>query len=118
MKGFPGHRRWGRCDASLRDAIAASVDEEAHAGPDWYRLYPPVPCHDYLDCVRGGGLPPRWPEQYVPTRDEVAAFNETDNDAVLRAFYAATDTAALHGAPQVPGHARRPPHGADRGAEL
>ena len=33
------------CAADEVAAMARAVHEEAHAGPDWYRLYPPLTCH-------------------------------------------------------------------------
>ena len=101
----------GSCAPGDRADLEAAVDEEAHAGPHWYRLYPPTRC---VAARHGGACETDadgawWPEQARVSRAARAAMGETPRDATLRAFLAAVDTEAIHGAPAVPGHGRWSP---------
>ncbi|KAJ1453230.1 hypothetical protein M885DRAFT_524895 [Pelagophyceae sp. CCMP2097] len=97
--------RTEECSFAAKEAIRATVHEEAHAGPDWYRLYPPLHCLRGEACVGDR----QWPEQAKVTDLMRAAMRETSLDVALRQFLDAVDTEAIHGKPQVPGHARWAP---------
>ncbi|KAH8056733.1 hypothetical protein JL720_14203 [Aureococcus anophagefferens] len=106
-----------KCAADEVAAMARAVHEEAHAGPDWYRLYPPLTCHA-RDGTCAPPAPPRsaggrpasdWPDQFKLTEAHLAAFVESRLDRVVREFLEATDTSLIHGRVVVPGHGRWPP---------
>ena len=102
-------------------AMRRAVHEEAHAGPNWYRLYPPLPClKTDGTCAtakarwpdEGASAAPLaavFPDQFVLTDAHIAAFGETKLDRVVREFLEVTDTAKIHGRAAVPGHARWAP---------
>ena len=105
------------CAADEVAAMARAVHEEAHAGPDWYRLYPPLTCHA-RDGTCAPPAPPRskggqaasdWPDQFKLTEAHLAAFVESRLDTAVREFLEATDTSLIHGRVVVPGHGRWPP---------
>ena len=111
----------GPSPACAEDEVAAikvAVHEEAHAGPNWYRLYPPIPCRGAACAPPEPGAPDglvQFPEQFKLLQAHLDALEETRLDTVVREFLSATDTAAIHGSAAVPGHARWPPHNADVG---
>ena len=98
----------GQCTARLRRELATVVHEEAHAGPHWYRLYPPLQCHR----SRHGGACESdshghwWPEQARVTRSMREAMGETELERAIYEFVTTTDTQAIHGETTVPGHGR------------
>ena len=109
-----------KCAADEVAAMARAVHEEAHAGPDWYRLYPPLTCHARDGtCAppapprskggRGGEAASDWPDQFKLTEAHLAAFVESRLDKAVREFLEATDTSRIHGRVVVPGHGRWPP---------
>mmetsp|Transcript_33274 Transcript_33274/g.106215 ORF Transcript_33274/g.106215 Transcript_33274/m.106215 type:complete len:773 (-) Transcript_33274:50-2368(-) len=103
------------CTPTQIDHIKRAVHEEAHTGPHWYRLYPPLPCfppqatnHDdnnpcVVDDADGSS---RWPDQARVTPEMRTAFQETPLDTTLRLFVDAVDTSKIHGRRPVPGHGR------------
>ena len=97
-----------RCSPQTRRELELTVHEEAHTGPHWYRVSPPLPCH----AARHGSTCETdadgswWPEQARVPRAMRAAMGETELDAAVAAFVADVDTEAIHGAPMVPGHGR------------
>jgi len=109
-----------KCAEDEVAAMARAVHEEAHAGPDWYRLYPPLTCHARDGtCAppapprskggRGGEAASDWPDQFKLTEAHLAAFVESRLDKAVREFLEATDTSRIHGRVVVPGHGRWPP---------
>lgn len=98
-----------RCSTNSRQHIRQALNEEAHAGPHWYRLWPPIRRFPALAPRRPGGW---WPEQARSSDIDAKILREDATERLVRAFLDTTDTASIHGVPQVPGHARwhrRPP---------
>ncbi|KAJ8602352.1 hypothetical protein CTAYLR_004237 [Chrysophaeum taylorii] len=103
------------CSDAHKGHLRLSVHEEAHAGPHWYRLYPPIPCFG-ASCAatteeeeeEDGGAS-WWPQQARVTGEMRRAMQETPLDVLLREFQQNTDTSKIHGVPQVPGHGRWAP---------
>lgn len=104
-----------KCTEDEIKAIKQAVNEEAHAGVDWYRLYPPMACHDTKGlCAEPTnespeGLPGHFHDQFKLLQKHLDAFQETALDRLVRQFLQVTDTEAIHGNPLIPGHARWPP---------
>ena len=130
------------CNAGAKDAIRLAVNEEAHAGSHWYRIYPPIPCF-----ITGGGggtsssssssetniTKPRRMDDCYDTDPETGsghwplqaqldtvhpAFKETSLDTLVRDFLAVTNTQTIHNVVQIPGHARWPPRDFDGTSSL
>lgn len=101
------------CLKEQEQAIVQAVHEEAHAGPHWYRLYPPIRCRPPQNaasaCVAAEDGGYWWPEQARLTERQLFAFNETLLDKTVRDFLNKIDTSQIHGVPMVPGHGRWPP---------
>ncbi|KAJ8603023.1 hypothetical protein CTAYLR_001572 [Chrysophaeum taylorii] len=99
-----------RCgdDNEIIEAMRQAVHEEAHSGPHWYRVYPPIKCRS-LGCEEYEGEAAWWPEQARVSRSQRASFGETHLDAAVRSFLETVDTSEIHGIPLVPGHGRWPP---------
>ena len=104
------------------------------AGPAWYRIYPPLPCHSsrHGSACRQDADGSWWPDQGriqdkmhramggapawmlffwrpgVCRRRASTRLDagESELDAALRAFLNNVDTENIHGVPQVPGHGR------------
>jgi len=107
VDAFCEHYR-GRCSPQLRRELELAVHEEAHAGPSWYRIYPPLPCHAsrHGEACQKDEDGSWWPDQGRISDAMHRAMGETEADAALRAFLANVDTESIHGKPMVPGHAR------------
>mmetsp|Transcript_30300 Transcript_30300/g.97669 ORF Transcript_30300/g.97669 Transcript_30300/m.97669 type:complete len:741 (-) Transcript_30300:68-2290(-) len=115
-----GARQHHECDDVAKAEIRRAVHQEAHAGPHWYRLYPPISCFAD-DCLleEGNHHDRSWPLQGARFDDaHLAAFGETHLDTIVREFLTETDTEAIHGVTQVPGHGRWPPRDFDGTSSL
>ena len=91
-----------RCSTAARDAIRHAVDEEAHAGPHWYRLYPPL--RNFAQSSQRRGT--FWPDQFHLREADYRDLHESSLERIVRLFLETTPTSPIHGIPQVPGHAR------------
>ena len=104
------------CTPAQINELKTSVHEEAHAGANWYRLYPPLPCFPTSDELASNTSPcvPRddqsspmwWPDQAKVSPEMRTALQETPLDATLWDFHQSVDTTAIHGHRPIPGHGR------------